>query len=199
MVLVAIVACEVAFWVAIVAGLAARYLLRRPRLGAGLLILAPLIDVVLLVLVTIDLASGGTASWQHGLAAIYIGMSVAYGKRMVAWTDLRFRHRYAGGPAPEQLTGSAYAIKCWKGALLTGVAVVIAAAILSAIILMVDDPSRTTALSGFFRILGIIVAIDLIWALSYTFWPKKPSSAGTPRPHAGPHNERSTVERDQGR
>ena len=33
MILIAIVVCEVAFWVAIVAGLAARYLLRRPALA----------------------------------------------------------------------------------------------------------------------------------------------------------------------
>ncbi len=175
MILAAIVACEVAFWVAILGGLAARYLLRRPRLGAALLILAPVIDVVLLALVAVDLLGGGTASWQHGLAAIYIGISVAYGKRMVAWADVRFKHRFAGGPAPVRLTGTRYTVTCWRDVLLTGLAVVIAAAILGAIILLVDEPERTSALSGYFGILGIIFAIDVIWALSYTIWPKKPT------------------------
>lgn len=177
MILVAIVVCEVAFWVAILGGLGARYLLRRPRLGAGLLILAPVIDVVLLALVAVDLLGGGTASWQHGLAAIYIGISVAYGKRMVAWADVRFKHRFAGGPAPERLTGTRYTIKCWRDVLLTTAAVGIAAAILGAIILIVDDADRTSALSGYFNTLGVIFAIDFIWALSYTIWPKRPADA----------------------
>lgn len=173
MILTAIVVCEVAFWVAVLAGLAARYVLRRPRLGAALLILAPVIDVVLLALVAVDLLRGGTASWQHGLAAIYIGVSVAYGKRMMAWADVRFRHRFAGGPAPERLTGARYAVKCWRDVLLTGLAVVIAAAILGALVLLTNDAERTSALSGYFGVLGIILAVDVVWALSYTIWPRK--------------------------
>lgn len=177
MVLIAIVACEVGFWVAILSGLAARYLLRRPRLGSALLILAPVLDVVLLVLVAVDLFGGGTASWQHGLAAIYIGISVAYGRRMIAWADVRFTQWFAGGPEPERLTGTRYAIKCWRDVLLTAVAVGIAAAVLGAIIVLVGDAERTSALSGFFNILGVIFAIDVVWALSYTIWPKRPAAA----------------------
>lgn len=173
MILAAIVACEIGFWVALLAGLSARYLLRRPRLGAALLISAPVIDAVLLVLVAVDLFRGGTASWQHGLAAIYIGVSIAYGRRMVVWADLRFAHRFAGGAKPEPLAGIAYALKCWRDMLLTLLAVAIAGAVLGGLILLVNDPARTAALSGFFRILGIIVAIDFLWALSYTIWPKK--------------------------
>ncbi|WP_144661717.1 hypothetical protein [Paenarthrobacter nicotinovorans] len=173
MILLAIVLCEVAFWVAIVAGLATRYLLRRPRLGGALLILAPVIDAVLLALVAVDLLGGGTASWHHGLAAIYIGVSIAYGKRMVAWADAYFQQRFAGGPVPERLTGSGYTVKCWRDVLLTALAVAIAAGTLGAIILLVNDPERTAALSEFFRILGIIFAIDFLWAVSYTIWPKK--------------------------
>jgi len=173
MILAAIVVCEVLFWVAILGGLAARYLLRRARFGAALLILAPVIDAVLLALVAVDLLGGATASWQHGLAAIYVGISVAYGKRMVAWADVRFAHRFAGGPAPERLTGMRYTLKCWRDVLLTALAVGIAAAILGFIILLVNDAERTAALSGYFGILGIILAIDLVWALSYTVWPKR--------------------------
>lgn len=183
MVLIAILACEVAFWVAIVAGLAARYLLRRPRLSTVLLLLAPAIDAVLLALVVIDLLHGGTASWQHGLAAIYIGISVAYGTRMVAWADTRFAHRFAGGPAPRRLTGTAYTVKCWRDAARTTLAVAIAAAILGAIILIVGDSERTAALEGFFGILGLILAIDVLWAVSYTIWPKKDAVTTSPAGH----------------
>jgi len=177
MILVAIVVCEVAFWIAILAGLTARYLLQRPRLGAALLMLAPVIDAVLLALVAVDLLNGGTASWQHGLGAVYIGISVAYGRRIVAWGDGRFKHRFAGGPALERLTGARYTAKCWQDVFLTALAVGIAVAILGAIILLVGDAERTSALTGYFGILGIIFAIDLIWALSYTIWPRKPTDA----------------------
>lgn len=176
MILVAIVVCEIAFWVAILSGLTARYLLRRPRLGAVLLVLAPIIDAVLLTLVAIDLLGGGTASWHHGLAAVYIGVSVAYGKRMVDWADIRFKHRFAGGPAPVQLSGFAYTAKCWRDVLLTTLAVTIAAAILGVIILLVADSERTQALLDYFPILAIIFGIDFIWAVSYTIWPKKPTT-----------------------
>jgi uncharacterized membrane protein len=112
MTLIAIVACEIAFWVAILGGLITRYLLRRPRAGAAMLVAAPVIDVVLLAVVTVDLLGGGTASWHHGLAAIYIGFSVAYGHRMIAWADVRFTHRFVGGPAPERLSGRRYTARC---------------------------------------------------------------------------------------
>lgn len=111
------------------------------------------------------------------LAAIYSGISVAYGTRMVAWADIRFKHRFAGGPAPERLSGSRHTMKCWRDVILTGLAVAIAAAILGVIVLLVDDAERTSALSGSFGILGIILAIDVVWALSYTIWPTRPTGA----------------------
>ena len=177
MILAAIIVCEVAFWVAIVAGLATRYLLRKPRLGATFLVLAPVIDVVLLALVAVDLSRGATATWHHGLAAIYIGVSVAYGRRMVAWADVRFAQLVAGGPPPEKLTGLRYTLKCWRDAGLTLLAVAIAAAILGGMVLLVDDAERTASLMGTFRILGIILAIDVVWAVSYTVWPKAAPAA----------------------
>lgn len=178
-VLVAIVICEIAFWVALLAGLCARYLLRRPRLGAALLISVPAIDAVLLILVAIDLLRGGTASWQHGLAAIYIGISIAYGRRMVAWLDTRFTYYFMGGPKPEKVAGTAYTMKCWRDVLLTLVAVVISAAILGGLILLVNHAERTAELHEFFRLLGIIFAVDFLWAVSYTIWRKPEQQART--------------------
>jgi hypothetical protein len=172
MILLAIVACEIGFWVAIVGGLCVRYLARMPRLGAALLIAAPVIDLVLLVLVATDLLGGGTASWHHGLAALYIGVSVAYGHRMIAWVDRRFAQRISGVPVPPKPTGVAYAVSCWKDAARTLLAAVIAAAILGGLILVVGAPTRTQELLAFFPVLGVIVAIDTLWAVSYTIWPK---------------------------
>ena len=177
MTLIAIVVCEVAFWVAIVGGLTARYVLRRPRLGAGMLVAAPVVDLVLLTLVAVDLLGGGTASWHHGLAAIYIGASVAYGHRMIAWADVRFEHRFADGPAPERLSGRRHTARCWGDVVRTGVAVLIAGGILGALIAVVDDPQRTAGLQGTFPVLGIVLAAEVLWAVSYTVWPRRPTTS----------------------
>jgi hypothetical protein len=96
----AIVACEVAFWVFLAIGLSARYLLRRPRLGAVLLLGSPAADVALLALTAVDLRRGTEASTVHALAAIYLGFTVAFGHQVVAAADRRFAHRFAGGPPP---------------------------------------------------------------------------------------------------
>jgi hypothetical protein len=165
--------CEIAFWVALLAGLGARYLLRRPRLSTALLVAAPTIDLILLIFVAVDLLNGGTASWQHGLAAIYIAFSVAYGPQIVAWADVRFAHRFAGGPAPQPLAGAAYALKCWKDVLRSLIMAAIASAISGGLIVLVNDSERTHALVTNFQIVGIILVVDFLWAVSYTIWPKK--------------------------
>lgn len=177
MILVAIIACEVAFWLAILGGLAARYVWGKPKLGAVLLAMVPVVDLFLIALVTVDLMGGATASWHHGLAAIYVGISVAYGRRMVAWADTKFRQRYADGPPPEQLYGWAYTIKCWGDVLLTLLAVGIAAGLLLGMIYLVGSPARTEALLGYFPILVIILGIDVIYSVSYTIWPRKPADS----------------------
>jgi len=193
MILALILACEIGFWVAILAGLAARYLLRRPKLGAGLLIAAPLIDVALLVLVAVDLLGGGTASWEHGLAAIYIGFSVAFGHAVIAWADAHFAHRFAGGPKPPKMTGATYTRKCWRDVGRTLIMVAIAGGISGALIWLVGDPARTAELQVGFKILGVILAADVAWAISYTIWPKRTpggeddgvrATAATSRPRA---------------
>lgn len=177
MILGIIIACEVGFWAAILSGLTARYILGARRLGTALLLCAPLIDVVLLVAVTVHLSSGAAASWHHGLAALYIGFSITYGHRMIAWADTRFARRFAGGPAPWKLTGARYTQRCWGDFLRTLGAAVIAGGILTAITWWIDDPARTEALTRWNGILGIIVAAEFIWALSYTIWPRKPSTS----------------------
>ncbi|GAA2015155.1 hypothetical protein [Nakamurella flavida] len=179
MVLAVIVACEIGFWVAVAAGLIARYVLRRPRLGAGLLVLAPVCDVVLLVATAVHLGSGATATWQHSVAAYYLGFSVAYGHRMVAWADARFAHRFANGPAPVRATGSAYTRLCWADVGRTALAVAIAGGVLLGLTAWVDDPSRTAELTGSLPLLGVILGVELLWAISSTLWPRRsPVRAG---------------------
>ncbi|WP_407342151.1 hypothetical protein [Pengzhenrongella phosphoraccumulans] len=87
MLVAVIAACEVGFWVLLGAGLVARYALRRPRLGAALLVGVPLVDLVLLAATVLDLRAGSTATFVHGLAAAYIGFSVAFGHSTIRWAD----------------------------------------------------------------------------------------------------------------
>ena len=60
MLLLLIIICEIAFWLFLLGGLAARYLFHARRLSTLLLAGSPLIDGLLLVATTIDLKSGGT-------------------------------------------------------------------------------------------------------------------------------------------
>jgi hypothetical protein len=93
-------ASEIGFWLFLLAGLVARYVFRRGRLGAALLLGVPLMDVVLVTSATADLATGGEPTRVHGLAALYLGVTVAFGHSLVRWADARFAHRFAGGPSP---------------------------------------------------------------------------------------------------
>src|SRR5690606_40858753 len=100
MLLAVIVGCEIGFWVLLVSGLVARYLLRLRRLSTVLLVATPLVDLVLLIASVLDLRRGTVANVTHGLAAAYIGFSIAFGHNMIRWADQRFAHRFAGGPPP---------------------------------------------------------------------------------------------------
>jgi hypothetical protein len=95
-----IVACEVGFWVILLMGLSFRYLLRKEQLSRALLLCLPLIDVLLLVFTGMDLRRGAAATFAHGLAAAYVGFTVAFGAMAVKWADAHFAHQFAAGPAP---------------------------------------------------------------------------------------------------
>ncbi|WP_432482731.1 hypothetical protein [Kineococcus esterisolvens] len=174
-----IAACEVGFWVAVLAGLTARYLLRAPRAGLALLAVAPVLDLVLLAATAVHLRGGAVATWHHGLAAAYVGVSLAYGHRLVHWADVRFAHRFAGGPAPVRATGWAYARACWADAARTALAAAVAAGIVLGLVALVGAPERTRALLDVLPVLGVVCAVDLLWAVSYTVWPKR-ERAGAP-------------------
>jgi len=45
--------------------------------------------------------------------------------------------------------------------------------VLGGLILLVGAPERTSELLRFFPILGVVIGIDVLWALGYTVWPKK--------------------------
>ncbi|GMX61340.1 hypothetical protein Elgi_11440 [Paenibacillus elgii] len=170
-----IVGCEIGFWVFVVAGLVFRYILGLKRIGALLLVATPVVDLVLIIATVIDLRNGATASFVHSLAAVYIGVSVAFGHRMIRWADVRFAHRFAGAPAPEPKPkhGAAHARRERQTWFLHLLAWIIGSVILLGMIWFVDDESRTAELWGMIWRWAVILGIDFIWSFSYTFWPKK--------------------------
>lgn len=106
MIIGAIVVAEVAFWAFLVGGLAARYFLRAPRVGAAFLIATPFVDLALLILTYIDLSSGSDSNFAHGLSAIYIGFSVVFGPSAVRAMDAKFARRYQNVHTSETDTSS---------------------------------------------------------------------------------------------
>ncbi|MFB8273979.1 hypothetical protein [Nocardia colli] len=170
-----IIGCEVGFWVLLLLGLAVRYLTSARRLSNVLLASVPLVDVVLLAASVIDLRRGGEASLTHGLAAIYIGVSIAFGPQMIDWADQRFAHRFAGGPAPVRppKAGRAHAARervQWFRHLL---AYTVAAIVLGLFTLLVGDLDRTAPLWGVLAPWGLILAIDFVISFSYTVMPRR--------------------------
>jgi hypothetical protein len=192
MLLAIILAAEIAFWVFLGAGLVARYLLGRRRLGAVLLVMAPLVDLVLLAATTIDLARGATAEFAHGLAAAYIGFSVAFGHSLIRWADVRFAHRFAGDPPPQRPPrhGRARARYEWREFGKALLAWAIASALLAAAIAIVGDADRTQELQGWLVRLTLVLAIWSLWPITHTLWPSNPSKTPAQPPAYGGAHER---------
>lgn len=105
-----IVACEIGFWLILLLALSVRYLLRRDAWSRALLLGLPLIDLLLLVFTATDLRRGAPATFAHGLAAAYLGFTVAFGGMAVKWADQQFAHRFAAGPAPTAAPARGWAL-----------------------------------------------------------------------------------------
>lgn len=170
-----IIGCEIAFWIFVIAGLSVRYLLGMKKLGMGLLAATPVVDLLLLIATVIDLQRGATAGLVHGIAAIYIGVSIAYGHQMIAWADRYFQFWFKGGNHPRKMKryGKDHANHERKGWLRHVVAWCIGSGFLYIMIWWIGDPERTKAFSDLVRVWGVILVIDFVISFSYTLWPKK--------------------------
>jgi hypothetical protein len=163
-ILAVIVACEIGFWVVLAAGLVARYLLGRRRLGALLLAAVPVVDLALLVFTVVDLRGGAQPSTAHGLAALYLGFSVVFGPAMVRWADVRVAHRWAGGPppAPKPAGGTWPRARLeWREFGRACAAAALSGALLLAAIALVGERGDTSALEAWFGRLGLVLAVWL--------------------------------------
>lgn len=169
-----IVACEVAFWVLLAAGLTFRYGLRMPRVGLALLLCEPLLELVLFTVTAIDLRNGAEPDWKHGLAAVYIGFTVGLGHSTIKWADAWVAHRFAGGPPPVKPPryGTARAVHEWKVAGRWILAAVVAMALLQAAVWYVGD-GQTESLRAWQQRMLWLIGINVVIAGSYTLFPKR--------------------------
>ena len=176
MLLAVIVGCEVAFWILLLLGLAVRYLARRPRLGAALLVCVPLVDLLLLVVTVLYLRSGGTPDVTTGLAAAYIGVSVAFGPGIIARMDARFAHHYGGGPPVQKPPryGVERARYEWSELRKAALAFVIASLLLLGGVALVGGFDRGQPLLSWIYKLALVLLIWFVVALSYRLWPAQP-------------------------
>ncbi|MEK2493838.1 hypothetical protein WN990_30220 [Kitasatospora purpeofusca] len=175
MIVTLVLAAEVAFWVVLALGLAARYLLRWQKVSTVLLVGLPVIDLALFLLTFVDLHGGATASWTHALAASYLGFSVGFGPSVVRWADTRFQHRFGGGPKPLPAPkyGTARAHHEWAICRRTLVSVAITLTLITALKLF-TDATGTGVFDQWYWRLGIAAVVNLVIATTYTLWPKQP-------------------------
>lgn len=165
-----ILACEIGFWVLLLSGLAARYLLRWRRVSTALLLSVPLLDLLLLALIAWDLlANGATADFMHGLGGLYLGFTVAFGHQIISRVDARFAHRFAGGPAPVKppKSGIAQVRYEWGQWVKMLLCAAITTAVLGGIVLLVGDPARTGQLIGW---IGRVWLVTAIWLVGWPVW-----------------------------
>ncbi|EST29540.1 hypothetical protein [Streptomyces niveus] len=175
MIVTLIIICEVGFWVLLGLGLALRYFAKMPRASVAVLLCEPLLEILLLVVTAIDLKNGAEPDWKHGLAAVYVGFSVALGPELIKWADGRFAHRFAGGPPPVRPPkyGKARMVHEWKTAARWIVASAIAMGLLQAAIWYVGSDGETGSLQMWQQKMLFVIGINVVWALSYTLFPKK--------------------------
>ena len=155
-----VVGCEVGFWLILIAALTVRYLLHRERLSRSLLLALPALDFLLLAFAVADLRAGTYATFAHGLAAAYVGFTIAFGSIAVVWADQRFAHTFAGGPKPKgpprhRWPAVRYELGLWVRCI---IAAILTMGLLVAMIAIVDNDPVTEALREWFRIaIGCII------------------------------------------
>ena len=170
-----IIACEVAFWVVIAAGLAARYLLKWRRVSAVLLLSTPLIDLTLLAFSIADLRSGGEGGTRHALAAVYLGYTIMFGHRTIKWADAKASQWLGLGPGPakpptEWLPRAWYEFKFWLR--IVGM-YAIAWAVTGLFVLVVGEVEATEPVMKQLLAWGVPVVIAALWPITYFLFPSK--------------------------
>ena len=176
--LTTIVACEIAFWLFLVVGLTCRYVLKWSRTSSFLLCSIPLIDMVLLAATVVDLRSGSVATFAHGLAAAYLGFTIAFGRVTVDWADGAFARRFSGGIAATKPPSYGLDLLVfelmWFGRCMLAVVVTILLSYLA--IVVVDDAAKTEAFELWTKLplitAGLWFLFGPLWSLLFYWSPK---------------------------
>ena len=163
-------------------GLFARYVLRWQKFGLYCLYSIPLIDVLLFIVTVVDLRSGTTATFFHGLAAAYIGFSIIFGHGLIRWADAHFAFRFANGPKPQGAPAVGwpnvkYELILFAKAL---AACAITFVLVRAMILMVGDVDKTLSLylwDNMIKALGFFwLVFGPGWSVLFRLYKKDPSA-----------------------
>ena len=164
-----VIACEVAFWVFLAAAIVARYVLRRRRLSTVLLLCEPLVEVVLLVATVVDLLRGAEATWTHGLAALYLGFTVAFGRYTVEKVDGWVAWRFFDGPRPPRppAGGRAKVVHEWRLWLRVVVAWAVSLVVLGVLLLLAGDDAQRQVLLGW---AGRATLVMVVWFVGGPVW-----------------------------
>lgn len=169
-----IIAAEIGFWIVIILGLTLRYVFNYKKLGTFFLFLTPVIDLFLLIVTAMDLLEGKNATMAHAIAAIYLGVSVAFGKSIIRWADERFLYYIKKeGTKPEKKTGFVFARNSLKGSFQHLFAYIIGAGFLSILIYLVNDPDRSSIFFETLKVWTLVLGIDFIISISYFIWPRR--------------------------
>jgi hypothetical protein len=174
-----IVACEIGLWVLLGLGMVLRYLIRLRRTSTAVLAGIPLLDVVLVIATAIDLYRGADVGLVHVLAGFYLGSSLAFGPAIVRWADVRFAHRFAGGPAPRPTPKHgpervAHLMREWYRVVGT---VVIASVVLAVLTVFFAAPEDE---AGLWWWIGRAWVVVFLWFVFGPLWESCQKSASEP-------------------
>jgi hypothetical protein len=173
-----IAACEAAFWVVLAIAMTLRYVSGRAHASRAFLLLLPAIDLLLLVLTTVDLKAGTRATFAHGLAMAYLGFTLAFGPLVVRWADCWFAYRFANGPRPKRAASSGWPavkgdLKLWLRCVL---AWAITLLMLGVLIAYVGNDAVTRPLLLWYRIaigsIRIWFVLGPLWSLLFLSWKR---------------------------
>ncbi len=186
MVLAVLTTCAAAFWVCVLAAFTARYLLGRVRVATGFAVATPVLAVVMVAVVSADLAAGGHASPVHALGAVHVGLLVGYAPPALAGAEHCFTYLVAGGRPPRREHPSAaeraerlrsrwaHHVLGWAAGSLTLLGPVLALA----------DPSRTGALTDAMVVWAAVVLVEVVVAALHAGRPRT-GGRGRPLPARG--------------
>ncbi|WP_315096945.1 hypothetical protein [uncultured Cellulomonas sp.] len=171
-----VVACEIAFWVFLAAAVVARYALHLRRTSTVLLLCEPLLEVILLVATVGDLLRGAEPTWTHGLAALYLGFTVGFGRLTVHRVDAWVAHRFAGGPEPEQRPRTRAAARSYEWRLWARVVVAwaVACGVLAVLMVIATEPAQREVLLGW---AGRATTVLVGWLVLGPLWSEVSSRA----------------------